>query len=318
MKSLPRAFVWATALLLQGWAAHAAPTQCPEHFAAGQAPNLLNPRLAAGTRALCFDAFAVLHSALTRTPLYAAEHLTADRIDAARRTPRQGEFHAEPALPPDERAELADYARSGFDRGHMAPSGDMPDAAAQQDSFTLANMIPQVPQLNRGLWEGIESAVRTLAERRGELYVVTGPIFKGDQLSTVGHVVVPTHVFKAVLDPGRRSAAAYLTENAEGARWTAVSMGQLASLTGLDVFPSFRPRAWTAMLRLPTPTPHGYAGDRRNDSTGDRRNDSTGDRRNDSTGDRRNDSTGDRRNDSTGERRNGSTGDRQSQNQRSR
>jgi endonuclease G, mitochondrial len=249
-------------LLLQGWAAHAAPTHCPEHFAAGQAPNVLNPRLAAGTRALCFDAFAVLHSALTRTPLYSAEHLTADRIDAARNTPRQGEFHAEPALPPDERAELADYARSGFDRGHMAPSGDMPDAAAQQESFSLANMIPQVPRLNRGLWEGIESAVRTLAGRRGELYVVTGPIFKGDQLATVGHVVVPTYVFKAVLDPGRRAAAAYVTENAEGATWTAVSMAQLASLTGLDIFPSLPPRARTAMLRLPTPTPHGYSGDR--------------------------------------------------------
>ncbi len=265
-----RIVVWAAALLLQGWAAAAAPTQCPEHFADGQAPNLLNPRLAAGTRALCFDAYAVLHSALTRTPLYSAEHLTADRIDAARSTPREGEFHAEPALPPDERADLADYARSGFDRGHMAPSGDMPDPAAQQQSFSLANMVPQAPRLNRGLWEGIESAVRTLAERRGELYVVTGPIFKGDQLSTVGHVVVPTYVFKAVLDPGRRSAAAYVTENAEDATWTAVSMAQLAGLIGIDIFPTLSARARNAIMRLPTPTPHGYAGDRQNSHAGDR------------------------------------------------
>ncbi len=265
-----RIVVWAAALLLQGWAAAAAPTQCPEHFADGQAPNLLNPRLAAGTRALCFDAYAVLHSALTRTPLYSAEHLTADRIDAARSTPREGEFHAEPALPPDERADLADYARSGFDRGHMAPSGDMPDPAAQQQSFSLANMVPQAPRLNRGLWEGIESAVRTLAERRGELYVVTGPIFKGDQLSTVGHVVVPTYVFKAVLDPGRRSAAAYVTENAEDATWTAVSMAQLAGLIGIDIFPTLSARARNAIMRLPTPTPHGYVGDRQNSHAGDR------------------------------------------------
>jgi len=255
---------WAIALLFQCLTAQAAQTQCPEHFAAGQAPNLINPRLAAGTRALCFNAFAVLHSSLTRTPLYSAEHLTADRIEAARGTPRESEFHAEPALPPGKRAELADYARSGFDRGHMAPSGDMPDPGSQQESFSLANMIPQAPKLNRGLWEGIESAVRTLVERQGELFVVTGPIFKGDQLATVGNVVVPTYVFKAVLDPGRRAAAAYVTENVDDATWTAVSMSQLADLTGIDVFPSLPPRARAMMMRLPTPTPHGYANERPN------------------------------------------------------
>jgi len=278
LKTTPRIFAWAAALLLQGWAAAAAPTRCPEHFAAGQAPNLLNQRLAAGTRPLCFEAFALLHSALTRTPLYSAEHLTADRIDAARTLRRESEFHAETALPPDERADLADYARSGFDRGHMSPSGDMPDPAAQQESFSLANMVPQAPRLNRGLWEGIESAVRTLAERRGELYVVTGPIFKGDQLATVGHVVVPTYVFKAVLDPGSRSAAAYVTENTDDATWTAVSMAQLAGLTGIDVFPSLPPRARSAVMRLPTPTPHGYAGERQNGHDGDRQNGYAGDR----------------------------------------
>ncbi len=270
MNKPSRVFILALALLLQAWAAGASPTQCPEHFAAGRAPDLLNPRLAAGTRALCFDDFAVLHSALTRTPLYAAEHLTADRIEAARKTPRQGEFHAEPALPPDERADLADYARSGFDRGHMAPSGDMPDPAAQQQSFSLANMIPQAPRLNRGLWEGIESAVRTLAERRGELYVVSGPIFRGDQLSTVGHVVVPTYVFKAVLDPARRSAAAYVAENTEDPNWKPASMAQLAGLTGIEIFPDLPPRARVAMMRLPKPTPHGYAGDRSSERAGDR------------------------------------------------
>jgi endonuclease G len=246
----------------QGWGAHAATTTCPEHFAVGQAPDLVNPRLAAGTRALCFQGFAVLHSALTRTALYSAEHLTAGRIETARGTPRTGEFHPEPALPPGERADLADYARSGFDRGHLAPSGDMPDPEAQQESFTLANMVPQAPKLNRGVWEGIESAVRTLAQRRGELYVVTGPIFKGGELSTIGHVVVPTYVFKAVLDPRSRSAAAYVAENTDEAAWTPISIAQLTRFTGINVFPALPPSARNAMLRLPEPTPHGYAGDR--------------------------------------------------------
>ena len=260
MRSTSRAVIWAVALLLfQANAARAAPTACPQHFAAGQAPDLVNPRLAPGTRPLCYQAFAVLHSALTRTALYSAEHLTTERIEAARATPRSGDFHPDPALPPGERAELADYARSGYDRGHLAPAGDMPDDAAQDESFTLANMVPQAPKLNRGVWEGIESAVRTLAQRRGELYVVTGPVFRGGELATVGHVVVPTFLFKAVLDPRSRSAAAYVAENTENAAWTAISIPQLTRLIGINVFPAL-PAGGRATLRLPEPTPHGYAG----------------------------------------------------------
>ncbi len=252
---------WLTFLLLAamwpGQPAWSAPA-CPQHFAGGRAPTLLNRRLATGSRALCFQAFAVLHSAATRTPLYSAEHLTAAGLSNARGLPREGEFHPEDALPESERAELRDYARSGFDRGHMSPSGDMPTPEAQQESFSLANMVPQAPKLNRGLWEGIESAVRKLAERQGELYVVTGPIFQGTQLQQVGDVIVPTHVFKAVLDPHRGLAAAYVAKNVDDAPWAPISMSQLADLTGLDVFPALPGPTKSSMLRLPTPTPHGY------------------------------------------------------------
>ena len=241
-----------------GAGAQAASSNCPEHFAGGQAPDLLNPRLAQGSRPLCFRAFAVLHSAATRTPLYSAEHLTDARVASARGLPRDSEFHAEPALPDRERAELPDYARSGFDRGHMAPSGDMPDAESQQESFSLANMVPQAPKLNRGIWEGIESAVRKLAEREGDIYIVTGPIYQGTNLQQVGNVLVPTHVFKAVLNPQRQLAAAYVAKNVDSSPWAAVSMRQLADLTGMDVFPLLPDRAKASVLRLPTPTPHGY------------------------------------------------------------
>ena len=142
----------------------AAETACPQHFVRGTAPDLANPKLAARTRELCYSEFAVLHSGVTRTPLWSAGHLTRAQIDTARALDRDGTFHPDPNLPKRERAELADYARSGFDRGHMAPSGDMPDRQAQQESFTLANIVPQNPNNNRDLWSDIEAAVRARIE----------------------------------------------------------------------------------------------------------------------------------------------------------
>ncbi len=242
---------------------HAAPTACSQHFYAGRPPEVLNTRLLTGARALCFRAFAVLHSATTRTALYSAEHLTRDSIAASRGLPREGEFHPEPALPDGERAELRDYAHSGFDRGHMAPSGDMPDEGSQQESFSLANMVPQAPKLNRGIWEGIESAVRHLSEKEGDLYVVTGPIFSGAELQRIGNVIVPSHTFKAVMSVRRGLAAAYVAKNVDSAPWAVINMAQLADLTGLAVFPALPSGARQVLLRLPAPTPHGYGSRRR-------------------------------------------------------
>ena len=242
-------------ILFPAWC-QAAPTSCPEHFARGRAPDLLNPKLAAATQPLCFQAFALLHSGATRTSLYSAERLTRDGLEAARETPRQGEFHPEPLLPPEDRAELADYARSGFDRGHMAPSGDMPDPASQNESFTLANMVPQDGKLNRGLWEGIESATRTYATRRGLIFVVTGPAFRGSALASVGNVLVPTHVWKALLDPARGTAAAYVAANDDSGAWEVMSMAQLAAFTGIEVFPGMAQGMRGRAMRLPSPTPH--------------------------------------------------------------
>jgi endonuclease G len=93
----------------------AAPTGCPQFFPQGNAPDLVNPKLLPKARKICYSAFAVLHSGITRTPLWAAEHLTRKGLDAAVATERKDTFHEEPRLPPDERADLDDYARSGFD-----------------------------------------------------------------------------------------------------------------------------------------------------------------------------------------------------------
>ena len=243
----------AACLVLIATPAWAAET-CPALFADGHAPVVVNPKLAARTVPLCFAAFAVLHSGLSRTPLYAAEHLTRASVADARGVARDDSFHEEPRLPDDARASLGDYLRSGFDRGHLAPAGDMPSAVAQAQSFSLANIVPQDRAMNRGLWSDIEESVRRLAIRRGSLYVVTGAVFSGGSVRQIGGgVLVPTQMFKALYDPARGEAGAYLARNADDRDWQAVSIADLQTAAGIDVFPGLPPAVRAAAMSLPDP-----------------------------------------------------------------
>ncbi|MEN3294983.1 MAG: endonuclease mitochondrial [Burkholderiales bacterium] len=230
-------------------------TDCPKHFAGGAAPEFISEKLAHNTVELCFEAYAVMHSGVSRTPLWSAEHLNRARISDAKAMKRRNAFHPEEQLPPNERAELRDYARSGFDRGHMSPSGDMPDESAQYESFSLANIIPQDPNNNQRLWADIEEQTRYLAAHRGELYVITGPMFEGESLRRInGRVLVPTHVFKAVYDPIRKQAGAYIAPNTEGAEYETVPIAELERRINIDLFPGLPSEVKQRKMNLPTPS----------------------------------------------------------------
>ena len=143
-----------------------------------------------------------MHSAKTKTPVYTVEKLNRKRLLKARAHQRTNRFYAEARLPGLERAQLSDYQGSGFDRGHQAPAGDMPNETAMAQSFSLANMVPQNRQHNRETWNKIEQDTRKYVMRsQSDVYVFTGPYF-GPQPSTIGNGVwVPDVVWKLVYNP---------------------------------------------------------------------------------------------------------------------
>jgi endonuclease G len=236
---------------------------CPQFFPSGRPPVFLNPRLSQRATFLCNDAYAVVVSGVTHGAIWSAEHPSVDSLAAARQTPRQGVFHPEDRLPEADQAQLEDYRRTGgYDRGHMTPSGDMPDAQAQQQSFSLANMVPQTSNLNRGIWEGIESAVRDLAVHEGDLYVVTGPAFRGSEIHAIGmgSVLVPTDVWKAIYDSAAGTAGAYICTNTASPQCSAISVARLAEISGIDPFPALSARAKQIAMQLPGPNSGPYTG----------------------------------------------------------
>lgn len=226
---------------------------CTSFYAANTTPALINPKLAASTRLLCFRAFALLHSGVTRTPLYVSEHLTRASVEAARALDtRDNRFHPEGRLPQAERGELADYRGSGFDRGHMAPSGNMGERQDDYESFSLANIVPQDGPLNRNGWAELEGYVRDLTAKLGETYVVTGPAFTGGNLKRLnGRVLVPSHVWKAIYVPGQ-GAGAWIVSNDQNATWRVVSIATLITRIGIDPFPTLDPAAKAKVPAFPT------------------------------------------------------------------
>ena len=230
-------------------------TACPQHFAAGQRPVVTNPKLQARTQEICFRAFAVLHSGVSRTPLFAAEHLTRQNVKNAGKLSRKDSFHAEDALPESDRAELSDYARSGYDRGHMAPNADFATRKAQAESFSLANMVPQVHESNAGVWAGIESATRQLATAEGDIYVISGPAFIGGNLKKIGNVLVPTHVWKVIYSPSQQKAGAYLITNDDTRDYAVLTVSKLEKMVGLSLLPGLPQQVRDAGMALPKPEP---------------------------------------------------------------
>ncbi len=164
---------------------------------------------------------------------------------------RTDNFRADQDLEPGQRSELADYLRSGFDRGHLAPAGDFKRSElAMSESFLLSNISPQHARFNRGVWRNLEASVRERALVGANTWIYTGNLVldandtRMAPVETIGDgVVVPTHCFKAVLtvNEDREAAAfAFILPNIETAPtlWEdyQVTVDALEGIAGIDLF----------------------------------------------------------------------------------
>ena len=213
-------------------------SKCSQSFYGGVYPEFTNPKLSNNTQALCMDGFAVMYSGVSRTPLWSAEYLDRKRLQQAKEIDREDSFHEESRLPKSMRAKLSDYSGSGYDRGHLAPNGNMANRSQQYDSFSLANIAPQSPRNNRYIWRNIESATRYLTQQYGEVYTVTGVAFTDKKTKQLAdRVLIPSHFFKAVYIPASNQAGVYYAPNDESERIEVISLDELTIKIGIDVLP---------------------------------------------------------------------------------
>ena len=179
-------------------------------------------------------------------PEWVAYKLTKDNL-RKQRVPRAKKFKPDKAVATTS-AYHKDYSHSGYTRGHMAPAGDMAFSKdAMRESFYMSNMTPQVKEFNGGIWRELEETVRDWAEQYGELYVVSGPVLKSEQINTkIGRneVSVPSYNYKVILyNNGKDSkATAYLMPNEKSTKTIKnyqVTIDEIEDLTGIDFFADF-------------------------------------------------------------------------------
>lgn len=188
-------------------------------------------------------AYTVSYNRDLRVPNWVAWHLI--KAHTSGKNMRAGIRFREDEEVPIPRAVDMDYMRSGYDRGHMCPSGDNKwSQEAQSQSFLFTNACPQDHQLNTGDWNELENQCRRWADEYGDVYIACGPIFFKGKPRTIGKnkVAVPDAFFKVVLcmrevpkaigfiyrnQPGNRPKGDYVN-----------SIDQIERITGIDFFPA--------------------------------------------------------------------------------
>jgi endonuclease G len=166
------------------------------------------------TQYLCKQNYAIHYRYDTKTAEYVVEHITLQHITGSNK--RKDDFRPDPSLPKQHQSTLADYAGFPYDRGHLAPGADNTHTAeAMSESFFLSNMVPQVPNHNRGIWKQLETAVRNWVLEGKDIYVVSGTIYNpGYQSIGKGQVGIPTHMWKVIVDRKNSKSIAFLFPNA--------------------------------------------------------------------------------------------------------
>ena len=82
-------------------------------------------------------------------------------------------FYLEKSLEKKYRISTTDYTNSGYDRGHLAPDAAFDWSKESLNAvYTLANIIPQAPQINRNSWAKLEKYSRDKAVALGSLNVI--------------------------------------------------------------------------------------------------------------------------------------------------
>lgn len=170
------------------------------------------------------EGFSIVYDTRTKVPKCTYERLFPSVLEAQAKRDSLS-FTVDKAVPKTNRTQSKDFTNSGYERGHMRPAANaVASAEAMKDTFSLANIAPQDPGLNKGYWKSLEIEIRKLAQTSKFIEVFTGALFV-PQLYTDGKkrvsyevigdsdIGVPTHFFKVIYVDGAIDGVGYVFPN---------------------------------------------------------------------------------------------------------
>jgi len=151
-----------------------------------------------GTQTICRQAYLVGYDVAAKIPRYVTYELTPP--NALGCVARTNAFAADQSI--KNGATPDDYAGTGYDKGHMAPDGDLSwDPQVEYESFLMTNMAPQAGSLNRGIWKLLETSVRGWVVQRNQSYTIyVGAVYNAQDKRIGTGVVVPHGFYKIVIN----------------------------------------------------------------------------------------------------------------------
>lgn len=205
------------------------------------------PAIKSSDVVLVYNGFVVNYNTKRLIPNWVAYELTAEEV--AGDVPRAKGFSMDLDYK-DRQAMREDYSNTGWDKGHMAPAGDMKwSQTAMTESFYLTNICPQNHDLNGKDWHTLEKYVRDWAVQYGSVWVVCGPYVYANTYGTIGErkVTVPDGFFKAILRQEGKTykAIAFVFDNnsnRQPVKNAVVSVNDVEALVGYDLFPNLDDR----------------------------------------------------------------------------
>ncbi len=203
--------------------------------------------------------FSLLYNSNILLPRWVAHLVTPDvqRYNLPRPEPEQ--FYTDTLVLGKMAGDASFKKLKGYDRGHMAPAGDLDwSEAALAASFFYSNVAPQLGEFNRGIWRSLEDSIRVYVNAHEyqfenywngtEVFVITGPVvpkrkWKKTSKSNAAEIpLIPKSYFKILLDLKHGRGIGFIlpqdANKSHNLKQYAVPINKVERKTGLNFFPS--------------------------------------------------------------------------------
>jgi len=180
----------------------------PEQLQACQVHSPYGFPQTSGASAICRQAYLVGYDAVSKIPKFVTYTLVPQ--NALGCVVRTNAFATDQSIVGG--ATPQDYSGTGYDKGHMAPDGDLSwDQQVEYESFLMTNMSPQAGSLNRGIWKLLETSIRGWSVQLNRPFTIyVGGVYNSQDKKIGNGVVVPHAFYKIVIDNTTGMSAGWL------------------------------------------------------------------------------------------------------------